>query len=218
MPWIFFLIFDLIKYIKKITFSQFFGQIHIKWQQWSWIDTLYVKFDETIANFRGIQEFQVITERLQEWWNFVLKIGFLDKNWVGTYTLFIKIGPTTTNQGNSRILECLDSRVQKLVMLPKLCKVKINYEADITFLDFLYQKQPSFNPIPYGLWNVVVIWGVFLTCSSFELYNLGKSHANTQNLFTDIFFDIQTSFETTTSTVKKVWSSIFVCESQSTHA
>ena len=31
-----------------------------------------------------------------------------------------------------------------------------------------------------------------------------KSHTNTQNLFPDNFFDFQTSFETTISTVKEV--------------
>ena len=60
------------------------------------------------------------------------------------------------------------------------------------------------NPIPPGLWNDFVTWwgGVFLIRSSFEPYNLVKSHANTQNMIPDIFFDIQASFDTTISTVK----------------
>ena len=45
-----------------------------------------------------------------------------------------------------------------------------------------------------------------------------KSHASTQNLFPDNFFDIQTSFDTTISTVKEVWLSISVCQSQLTYA
>ena len=60
--------------------------------------------------------------------------------------------------------------------------------------------------------------GVFLTRSSFEPYNSMKSHASTQNLFPDNFFDIQTSFDTTISTVKEVWLSISVCQSRSTYA
>ena len=75
------------------------------------------------------------------------------------------------------------------------------------------------NPIPHGLWNDVVTWGgVFLTRSSFEPYNVVKSHANTQNLFPHNFFDIQTSFDTTISTVKEVWLSISVCQSRSMYA
>ena len=71
------------------------------------------------------------------------------------------------------------------------------------------------NPIPPGLWNDVVTWGVFLTHSTFQPYNLVKSHATIKNLFPDKIFDIQTSFGTTISTVKEVWPSIFVRQSQS---
>ena len=46
--------------------------------------------------------------------------------------------------------------------------------------------------------------GVFLTRSSIEPYNLVKYHASIQNLFQDIYFDIQASFDTTISTVKEV--------------
>ena len=71
-----------------------------------------------------------------------------------------------------------------------------------------------FNPIPPGLWNDVVTW-VFLTRSTFQPYNLVKSHATIKNLFPDKIFDIQTSFGTTISTVKEVWPSISVRQSQS---
>ena len=61
------------------------------------------------------------------------------------------------------------------------------------------------NPIPPGLWNDVVTWGgVFLTRSTFQPYNLVKSHATIKNLFPDKIFDIQTSFGTPISTVKEV--------------
>ena len=61
------------------------------------------------------------------------------------------------------------------------------------------------NPIPPGLWNDVVTWGgVFLTRSTFQPYNLVKSHATIKNLFPDKIFDIQTSFGTTISTAKEV--------------
>ena len=74
----------------------------------------------------------------------------------------------------------------------------------------------TFNPIPPGLWNDVVTWGgVFLTRSTFQPYNLVKSHATIKNLFPDKIFDIQTSFGTPISTVKEVWPSIFVRQSQS---
>ena len=72
------------------------------------------------------------------------------------------------------------------------------------------------NPIPPGLWNDVVTWGgVFLTRSSFEPFNPVKSHASTQNLFPDNFFDIQASYDTTFSTVKEVWPFISVRQSRS---
>ena len=60
---------------------------------------------------------------------------------------------------------------------------------------------------------------VFLTRSSFEPYNLVKSHANTQNLFPDnVFYYFQTSFDTTILTVKEVWASISVSQSQWAYA
>ena len=42
-----------------------------------------------------------------------------------------------------------------------------------------------------------------------------KSHANIQNLFPDKIFDIQTSFDIPIATVKEVWPSISVRQSQS---
>ena len=71
------------------------------------------------------------------------------------------------------------------------------------------------NAIPPELWNDVITWGVFLTCSTFQLCNWVKSHANIQNLFPDKIFDIQTSFGTPISTVKEVWPSISVHQSRS---
>ena len=51
-----------------------------------------------------------------------------------------------------------------------------------------------------------------MICSA---YNLVKSHAIIKNLFPNKIFDIQTSFGTPISTVKEVWLSIFVRQSQS---
>ena len=50
---------------------------------------------------------------------------------------------------------------------------------------------------------------------NFGLFNSTKSYANIQNLFTDKIFDSQTSLCNTISTVKEVWPSISVCQSQS---
>ena len=57
--------------------------------------------------------------------------------------------------------------------------------------------------------------GVFLTRSTFQPLNSVKSCANIQSLFPDKIFDIQTSFGTPILTVKEVWPSISLCQSQS---
>ena len=83
--------------------------------------------------------------------------------------------------------------VLEFIFLVKVCT---NFDTQIFILRV-------FNPIPPGLWNDVVTW-VFLTRSTFQPYNLVKSHATIKNLFPDKIFDIQTSFGTTISTVKEV--------------
>ena len=56
--------------IKNMTFFNFWGQIYVQWQKSIWIDAQYVKIDKKLAISRQYPEFQKISGRFQEWWNF----------------------------------------------------------------------------------------------------------------------------------------------------
>ena len=112
------------------------------------------------------------------------------------------------------ILNCLVISYLKLIQIRSWRRRRNRCKSWLV----LSNKNKDFNPIQHGLWNDVVTWGVFLSPSSFGPYDLVKSHANTQNLLPNNFFNIQTSFDTTISTVKEVWPSISVHQSWSTYA
>ena len=72
----------------------------------------------------------------------------------------------------------------------------------------------SHDPIPPGLWNDVVSWGVFwpaLVCSHLSQWKVMPTPKTCSQIS---FIDIQTSFESNFTTVKEVWHSISVCQSK----
>ena len=105
------------------------------------------------ANSRSIQEFQVIPERFQEWWNSGIpnwKSSSLKKNeWENTQ--YIDINQTTPKPGNSRIPGILDSRVQKLT--GSSIYICPSFD-DLPFLSQLTQKR--FRYLFRNLWVVAI--------------------------------------------------------------
>ena len=109
---------------------------HVLGQKLSWKSTLYVKIGKKIGHFQAIirvpENFWKFPG-MMKFWNSVLKIKFLDINWVGFISYMLKSVKTSQFQGTSGILESWIPGSRNHNISSNVCKMNTNMLCKLAF-------------------------------------------------------------------------------------